>query len=1195
MVTFKRIAGSQLFGAEQHPDDAGWFGLVLPQAVDTDLTELTFETALANSTLGASFVFTLRAPELSADNTAQMFATQIQQLVVAGVGNRSFIWLQGLDWNADFTTISSLSPPPPHMPIAASGANVISKLTVTLCKSGHLQFIVMSGDKLAADNELDRLLITNPQAATQLLGAAAPTHSASATAVIELSGANMGRIQTDMSLQRSDMLDDLGWGFEYYAPLTRQPPFEYQLTYAPLASGQDPRPSDRLAFRVRIDPRDPNNRLDPEQTATAFFFSQDAVLKSFFRTNFGQEIELAPIILSAATDDTRAARFVVSPGELSQGRVRDFSFAPAGDFVMRIDEAQNQTSARFLQCALSGVESIGFLPPSAGFAYHLRFTAGMPAVAPIFPILDSSPVGTPIDVLAPLLTGPYFTSWMTVVAIGTAQTAPYVAQPKGAHLFGKSRPQSAAASDSDGVLDPADPAVSLSDAPFPMIPYAGVAPSTIDDAMSAQEIEQLEQQILSPTRRSIIGDSATASHLSARQLLDAATGTDTGVTAGSISLATPSGLIASLDAEDGRWNNLVLGRNFQPSQRTMSFLQPDDRLKQAFQTSSLFLVATNATHLGVLQDSIDATHPGDAPTFNNVMNVDDWVMAAAVGTGNAYNDYRNVLIVKGSRGKLVDLVRSPDKWTQKRDFAAPLVTDNNGTSTTDDSQLVIVSQWISDYLAAAQTQTDEYFENFNRIANDPNWTGILVLKADIAQIPGDLAGITQGIDTEQFFAHHFGINISPVDPAEVDITESSAVFGLIHYVDPAFNDQAESPLPVTPPAGADWDFKVLSLKTLFENTSVKRFESWAQVTLNTLFADQVLSMTVLDGNGLGIDQGNNFNSLLLRGAYQNNSGTPVYSLASVNAGIFRMRSDVLHRVEISTAQMSTLDDGLQSGQVVSWIGMSGYMNFADIGQSEDAPFDVFSYGSDIVADSPGQGLAFRQLGLRLSHPLVEPEQGSIELISADLAFDQGGSRVRARSLVRNFSLNVREFIASPASTSPAELGYLGVIANSGLSGLGSGAWNGLVLRVNLGTPGALAGKVGLNSDLLLAWAAGTAAPDDRVSNDGTGPDARSYKAEIGLSLPGSAGGAPLISLQTVMKLSVGLIRLLYVDQSSDGGQTGFLLLLTDIALKFLGLLKIPPNGSTAFYLFGNEATNSTDDDGVGWYAVYNQDQPEPDQ
>ena len=112
--------------------------------------------------------------------------------------------------------------------------------------------------------------------------------------------------------------------------------------------------------------------------------------------------------------------------------------------------------------------------------------------------------------------------------------------------------------------------------------------------------------------------------------------------------------------------------------------------------------------------------------------------------------------------------------------------------------------------------------------------------------------------------------------------------------------------------------------------------------------------------------------------------------------------------------------------------------------------------------------------------------------------------------------------------------------------------------------------------MLLAWADGS----------GAGSQASSFNAFVGIQLPGTGSGGSLFSLQTVLKLSIGLIQLLYkapgADPKTDPG--GFMLVLNQIALKFLGLLKLPPSGNTAFLLFGDPNATKAD---LGWFAVYN--------
>jgi hypothetical protein len=182
--------------------------------------------------------------------------------------------------------------------------------------------------------------------------------------------------------------------------------------------------------------------------------------------------------------------------------------------------------------------------------------------------------------------------------------------------------------------------------------------------------------------------------------------------------------------------------------------------------------------------------------------------------------------------------------------------------------------------------------------------------------------------------------------------------------------------------------------------------------------------------------------------------------------------------------------------------------------------------------------------------------------AGETRFDISTSTPRAKSLFQEFGLQLSGLVSGDKDAAPA---YLPVIGDADFSGVDGSKWWGLRYQLDMGTPGALAGDVGLTSTLITAWTPTSSAAD-------------SYEAFLGVELPGTGGGAKLISLQNVLKLSIGQIVLTTVTGA-------FVLKLTDIALRFLGLLKIPPSGSTLFYLFGNPAGTGSPS-GLGWYAMY---------
>jgi len=943
-----------------------------------------------------------------------------------------------------------------------------------------------------------------------------------------------------------------------------------------------------LGFQVSIDPSDVFNEVfDPcleDKTScdllqaygarrTFFTFTgqnggsspEPTILASYYRTIFGHPVRLWPVGADEAGPDVLPARLVFTRGELTADGSEAFHLAPEGDFLLEVLGIKKvpgtvADGSYDLLCGLHGDEFLRFASKTAtSDGDRLRFLSRRPAFAPKYPFSLASPVEAPAPPNASLLDTRFLTSWATLVRGEDTGILPYAAQPQGAALFGK-----------DELIQPVSPHLLGHVTPvnhqpvdpnllFPLLPYAGVKPGNDETTFSKEQIEAFEREVIAPTRRSAIGAMTARLAASSQSSRD-----NPAVRADLRDFTTPSGVIVTLSQGDSRWSKILLGQNTLPRLRQMYFSEPDEELVQAFQTNQLFLVIANATHLGQLVGEGETV--GQA--FSHRMVIEDWVLQADVGQHNRYGDYNNVIIVKGRRGRLYDpqrpkaenLIANPEQWSQRAAFAAPTTIDHPDLP--DQNQLVILSQWLQDFFQDASDQSDHVlFEHFNRIARDENWTGILILKMQIQQVPDNLKGITSGLaHPDAFFAHHFGIEISQVkiDEQGATLKDASSMFGLISYIDPDY-DPTHEKQPVPSLSGQPYDFRILTLQVLFENTAIKQFRSYAQLTLNEFFG------TAVDHMGEG---GNPYNALVLRGSYQNNNGQQLYSLSSVGTGVFYLKSNVLNKVEVTTAQMSTRNPASEN-ITISWFALNGFLDYRVLQQTqagETAFFDLFSFGNQPGVELPRKGLSFANLGIQMTLALAQ-SQPSFAFRAEEITFDLATSTPRPGSLLTNFTLQLQGLASGDKETTPAKAGYVPVIPDFRLGGVDGGSWYGLRFRLAMGTPGELAGKVGLNSYLLAAW-----------SPDSTGE--ASYRAMVGLELPGASGGAKLISLQTVLKLSLGQIRLIYVKE-----QQSFLLLFTEIALRFLGLLKIPPNGSTLFYLFGNPRSEGKPS-GLGWYAMY---------
>jgi hypothetical protein len=1235
MTSFNRIGTSALYSADSNTASGGWgFAITrtLPDGQELPVRPITLSDALANLTWQGTFIYVAAGAFPGSDGNPQPFldklTTFIQNASVSGQGAILFL-PDGSGDDLDSATLKTyvlLNRSSRKITLSGPG------LTVALTDVDGIQLQIDPNAQLSVPPEGDRIdLDLDNTPVAKLEGTFKPAVKAPPTngAQLHVGGSSSGALSFSLIIVQSSLYTRTNWGFQFLIPNQSRgartlpnesdrarkggsTPLDFVAAWLPFADRGPPNAV--LGFTAQVNLVNPRNRIK-DATRTVLLFDgtgDDTALPSFYRTNYGKQVALTPV-----TDGSgEPAGLVINDGYVATPQQNGFRLAPVGDFVMAIPGAEPNGPYKLL-CGLSGTETIDFLPEVAGKQHgtRLRFVANQPANIPQFPLQAASPTGPPIEAKLHLFDDRFETSWVSVVPPPTVvplrtdeqPLAHYAAAPKGAELFGEGTAAP------EGLLGPKDPGVGVpATVAFPMLPFAGfTSQNGVQDA-SADQLEQVAREIVSPTRKAEIAHSKETMTASSEHMSLFATTAADGDGDALVSTTTPTGFITRYGESDGRWKQLLLAQVAGGSgvTRQMGFTGLDGELQSAFQTSDQFLVIVNNEHLGpFVPDSSPLWFMPPAPPppvmtsgFYNTINIGDWNFASNTGCANAYGDYHSVIIVKGVKGKLLDvdpvsgeasptsLVRSPDKWTMRDVFASP--------DPYDTSQLGAVSNWLVDYcLSAYQKRDDPYFQNFAKIIQDPNWTGVLILKATVKDVPTELAGILAGVNNRtDFYAHHVGIEIGQIDGKNVQQTDTTSMFGLIYYIDPEYDDSQEPHTIAPRDPSAPYDFTLLTLKALFENSAVKKFDSLAQMVLNRIFGSAVTEMVDLKRDG---PQANLYNAVLLKGGVQRNGDAVVYSLASAWPNRYSLANNVLQSVEVDTAQMSTRDDGSQSGKTVSWIAMSGFMNFGIIpavhhdDPPEDLPaFDIFSFGSP-DPNHPGlrQGLSFDGLGLSITIPANDPEHPVLALVESEIAFNTSASQSRDESIFNSFQLELLGLLSGNANAAeggeksdPASLGYLPAVTQYNLRGVtsGAGGWHGMNFKLNLGTPGALAGKVNLDSSLLVAWA------DDSGASEG-------FAAFVGVELPGAGTGGDLFSLQTVIKLSVGLIQLMYVPPSAGGdgktGKGGFLLVLNEIALKLLGLLKIPPSGNTAFLLFGDP--EAADLAGLGWLAVYNQAKKKP--
>lgn len=910
---------------------------------------------------------------------------------------------------------------------------------------------------------------------------------------LPLSGAEAGRISLPAQLKiraglGEDDLDRLRAGVKYfYDDAGVVKSQSFRLLGVPEGSEQVP-------FDVDVDPLHPTDETRTRLT----FQGEPGPFSSPLRTVTGAPFTLAPVAgssgLALAAD--RATGI--------DGRQIDAYYATfTGPFVLG-----GQSGPQRLLCGLSGLESVAVNPAGGGYdGDRLVFHPGHAAHAPVFPPSDAQLDAKSREGLEkPLLDEAMTTAWATVEA-AASQPSPnaYFAQPQGAPMFSND------GADGAGLLDLLDEPVGRIAAPFPLAAYHGAEVTPGQDGFAPSQLALFEQAVIAPSRRATV--TARSLEPDAGSLAGAAEGA-----------ATPQGFLVELTG--ATWCSLLIAST-DPSgagrEGELSFKPVDPNLQAALQTDQLFLVATKP--LG---------------GFTGEIEIEEWPFDVAVGEEQGFGSYSNVLIFKFCGGALRDLVADPRRWTAAETFNEKA-----------DGGLLALSQWLQRYLKDAASSTDPALANFNALAADPNWQGVLALRVDVPldQLPAQVSALRCGIDSPKLSAHHLGVEVNQLTPDGRRLQGPSSLFGLIDYTDPTYAQQlqlgASATTPVPPAPGLTYDFKVLRLLVLFANSEVKQFRSVCQVTSSEWFGDPVVPPAAG-----GAPQ----TAIVLVGALQHHNGQPVYTFSSAAGATFPLDSKVLPSVTVATASLETVKAGGASEASTYRFPFGGSLEFAELKELDPLSFSA---------------LAFRDVALEMSYDPKAAVPRSFRFTIERASLDAGTSIWRQGSVFAALPLTLRGLTSG--SGAPSGSGYAGVkLTGAPVSALGP-QWYGFTLDLDLGTPGALAAAAGWSATLLLAWSPGSKRAEPAPP-----------RAAAGLRLPGASGGGKTLSLQGVLSLSVEDIQL--ARAKPEGGQPGaYMLRLTNIALSLLGL-KFPPGYGTAFYLFGNPAA-TTQRGSLGWYAA----------
>jgi len=940
---------------------------------------------------------------------------------------------------------------------------------------------------------------------------------------------------------------------------------------------------------------DPVNPLLPDRTALSFFSPQGdgspPALASELVSTRGYAALLTPANAAAPLWPARLAfgwspRFVTAE---AGGGDPDHYLVPDGAFTLAAQgpalPPQGGVADR-LSVGVSGTEYVGLAETSGTL---LLFQAGKDAFAP--GVRPGAP-SLPRDDDAPPLTGLAATAYLSILPPQSgAAGLTYFAQPRQAPLFTVEGPLP------PGFLDFHEMAA----AALPSWESGGAVPAAvpvgvygaIDPAM-AETAALMEQAALAPARRALIG--VPEGEVRVAPAAAASPGRLASAPPPSAPLAvTPQGLVAALTQDGAEWAGVVLANLPRAEQARLGLTAVGPDLRGALQSSEVFLVVSNVeTFMGSSSVAyrldpatlallpaagvpgpvvealdtllgpqgypvyptetafVDAIDPVASEWVDEILPVagllkaelEGWTFQLSPRSWRGGAD-PTVMIFKFCGRTLAEKVDDAASWGWPQ-------AAQDGEGSVRPTQAAVQKLFAA---AAAAPPGSPYAAFLREVVRNPAWNGVLFLNApvSISELPDGLQFLAAGIDTERFFAHHVGFSLTPFDAGgETLALGQTAAFGLVDYQDPA--DLVLSP-------GIPFAFKTLSLTARFANAALAGFSAQVELMVNRLFGSE---LTRLD-----TDRGNN---LVLDGSYQRQNGAPSYAFVLLGENRFAAAAGALQSVEVLGVQLQTATGTGDAGTVTADFVLSGNLRFVELDR-----FDLFSWGAAAFAppgEPPFDGyLRFGALVVRMRFPLSDPADQRFTSGEERISFDLGNSLARPRSLAANFPVRLTGFAAvtridpggPPQGQTPTDLGYVSVSAPIDQVPLAP-PWYGLVLTLELGTLGALAGSAGLAVTLLAAWAP--------AGVEGTRP------VFLGLQLPGARSLGIDWPLEGVMRLGFRSFQFQASDESD--GSRAYLLRMRRLALSILGW-SFPP-GNADVVLFGDPHGGGSQV--VGWYAAY---------
>jgi len=853
------------------------------------------------------------------------------------------------------------------------------------------------------------------------------------------------------------------------------------------------------------------NLIDSSRSVFTFINTNNSYpnFKSTYKTLYGVSLELIP---------DASSQFVFSAKPSANGDPA-YYLVPSGEFDVDLSAFRNLTSLDIL-CGTSGVECFSVVnkagnPIQTISKLSMNFKTASGAVV------------TTLNGSATSFGDSYTTAWLAL-SLGASESSLeilYNIQPKHQHYYQVGQAGEPWQALTIPVATMPSQIVEGDHTHVPMVPYGGVFQRTNQaqlmgekglDLTFYQNFEKLESFALSPIRKALIENNFPEQ-----------------ITSDTLALygTTPTGLCIGFNKDCTDWLSLTLAND--SSDKKLVFNNIEGGFKKALQSDQLFMVISDqANHVA-----------GFTTPTNMALDIGGWTFDFSLSQWSQHN---TLCVFKYQKGKLYDLVVndiSQWQWLE--------ATKTDGATNETQKRLTKILNTVKSQKAS----NPNYQFFWDTIVNNPEWQGVIFFNCpmSLSSIPSEFALLSNGINAEDFYAHHIAFSVNPVKgvtpgtPPTLDM-DVSASYGLIDY------QNAENVNTLS-----DYGYNVKSLEVRFVNGSSVNFKGSVQLQINNLFNHTATLWDTTSGKA-ATDQ-----FITLNGAAQRTDGQMNVSFQNIGNALYHIENSVVSQMQVDNVKffaVNTPEAGYTTGAEVQtrflWNGSLQLINLLNdnstaVGEGfVKEPFDLF--GIETVDYNKAQ------LDMNFLFGKAQSTQYFWDI--SEIVINTSSAVLRSTSLASVIPLRLKQFMTNTNGATVQQLKFMPLNMESFKADTTLGkTWYGLVYDLNLGSLGALSDNKPFVLELILAWS----------------PETHTDNIWAGIKVPGMSANGTFFNIEDLIKFGVQDVLL-----STYGDDNLPKITFQSIGLSVLGQT-FPPGGTTDLGIFGGEDNKSKL---LAWLAAY---------